>query len=123
MIEFHRVLANMVTLYPFLVGVWGLVIYLRRQAPSGNFNGALVIAEILFVIEAALGVILLLMGLQPARAVHFLYGITGVLALPLAFTMTRGRNDNRAALIYGLTLMFLWGVADRAIDTALHAGP
>lgn len=118
----HQVIANMGLLYTFVVGVWGLFLFLRRQPPNGNFNGALVIAEGLFVIEALVGLVLVLMGLMPARSIHFLYGVSAVLALPAAFTWARNREDSRAALIYGLTMLFLWGLAERATDTALHAG-
>ncbi|HUS17879.1 MAG TPA: hypothetical protein VM536_23025 [Chloroflexia bacterium] len=115
----HRTVGSMGLLYTLLVGVWGLVLFLRRQAPGGNFTGALVIAQVLFVIQALVGVVLIVLGRLPAQSVHFLYGICTVLTLPLAYTMTRGRNDSRAALIYGLALLFLWGLAERAVGTAL----
>ncbi len=121
--DIHRVIANMGLLYTFVLGVWGLVLFLRRRGPDGNYNGALVIAEGLFVIEALVGLVLVVMGLVPARAIHYLYGVSAVLALPLAYTMARNREDSRSSLIYGLTLLFLWGLAERATDTALHAGP
>ncbi len=121
MTEIHRTIANMGIYYTFLVGVWGLVLFLRRRGPDGNYNGALIIAEILFVIQGVVGVGLALFGRAPSQEIHFLYGICTLLTLPLAFTLTRGRSDSRTSLIYGLALLFLWGLALRAFDTALHA--
>jgi heme A synthase len=117
----HRTLGTMGLYYTFLMGVWGLFLFLRRQGPDGNYNGALIIAEGLFVLQGILGVILAFTGAAPGQEIHFLYGICTVLTLPLAYTLTRGRNDSRTALIYGLAMFFLWGLALRAFDTALGA--
>jgi heme A synthase len=114
----HHTLGTMGLYYTFLMGVWGLFLFLRRQAPDGNYNGALIIAEGLFILQGIFGVILAFTGQKPSQEIHFLYGISTLLTLPLAFTIARGRNDNRAALIYGLAMLFLWGLALRAFDTA-----
>ncbi len=114
----HQTLATMGTFYSFVLGVWGLYLFLRRRGPDGSFNGALVIAQGIFVVEAILGVGLVLTGKQPTQDIHFLYGVSAFLTLPLAFTLTRGRTDSRTSLIYGLALMFLWGLALRAAQTA-----
>lgn len=116
----HQTLATMGTIYSFVLGVWGLYLFLRRRGPDSSFNGALVIAQAIFVVEAIIGVGLLLTGKQPPQSIHFLYGVCTFLTLPLAFTMTHGRTDSRTSLIYGIALIFLWGLALRAADTALH---
>jgi hypothetical protein len=46
--QIHHTIANMALLYTFIVGVWGLVLFLRRRGPDGNFNGALILAAGLF---------------------------------------------------------------------------
>lgn len=116
--QIHRVLGTMGLIYTFVVGAWGLGLFLRRRGPDGSYYGALVIAQVLFSIQAGVGVILLVLGQVPGQSIHFLYGVCTFLTLPLAFTLTRGHQDSRAALIYGLALMFLWGLAQRAFDTA-----
>ena len=116
----HRTLGTMGVLYTFIAGIWGLALFLRRQPPDSNYNGALVIAEGLFILQALVGVVLVFVGVVPAQEIHFLYGICTVLTLPLALALSRGRNDSRASLIYGLAMLFLWGLALRAFDTALH---
>lgn len=121
-IGIHKTLANMINLYPLFIGVWGLFNYLRRQPPDGSFNGALAIGAGLFAVEAIVGVILLLTGPSPARSVHILYGVTIALVLPGIFAFTRGRNSTRESLLYGLGMLFIWGLAERAAVTATGAG-
>ncbi len=109
----------MIGIYALVVGIWGIVNAFRRVPPDGNFNGALVLAVALFVIEGLTGMLLAVLGLRPARIIHFLYGITIVLTIPAIFAFTRGRNTSRESLLYGLGMIFIAGLADRAAHTAL----
>jgi hypothetical protein len=117
LVDAHHTLANMVALYALIVGIWGLFNFIRRAAPDGNFNGALAVGFGLFLLEAVVGVILVATGLAPARWVHFLYGVTIVITLPGIFAFTRGSNTTRESLLYGLGMVFIWGLAERAADT------
>src|SRR5437763_16864555 len=99
---FHQTLGTMSLYYTFLMGAWGLFLFLRRQPPDGNYNGALIIAEGVFVLQGIIGVLLAIFGGAPSQEIHFLYGVSTLLTLPLAFILTRGRNDSRTSLIYGL---------------------
>src|SRR5690349_629660 len=91
----HETLANMVTYYSLLVGIWGLFNFLRRQPPDGNFNGSLAIGVVLFVVEGIMGVVLVLLGKQPAQWLHVLYGVTILVTIPAIFAFTRGSNTTR----------------------------
>jgi hypothetical protein len=117
LVDAHHTLANMVALYALIVGAWGLLNFLRRAAPNGNYNGALALGLALFVIEGLVGVILVATGQVPARWVHFLYGVTIALTLPAIFAFTRGSNTTRESLLYGLGMIFIWGLAERASET------
>ena len=111
----------MVSLYSLLVGIWGLFNFLRRRPPDGNFNGALAIGEGLFIVEGIVGMVLVLMGLAPARWLHFLYGVTILLTIPAIFAFTRGSNTTRESMLYGLGMVFIWVLSLRAADTARFA--
>lgn len=122
MVEIHNTLATMVSLYSLLVGAWGLFNFIRKQPPDGQFNGALAVGEILFVVEGIVGIILVILGEKPARWIHVLYGVTIVVTIPAIFAFTRGRNSTRESMLYGFGMIFIWGLAERAADTARHAG-
>lgn len=109
----------MIGIYSLLVGIWGVINGARRVPPDGNFNGALAVAVGLFVLEGLVGITLVLLGLRPARAVHILYGVTIVFLIPAVFAFTRGRNSSRESLLYGLALIIIAGLNDRAANTGL----
>ncbi len=109
----------MIGIYALVIGIWGVANAVRRVPPDGNFNGALALAVGLFVVEGLMGMLLTLLGLRPGRIVHILYGVTIVLTIPAVFAFTRGRNTSRESLLYGLAMLFIAGLNDRAAQTAL----
>ncbi len=117
----HETLANMVTYYSLLVGIWGLFNFLRRRPPDGNFNGSLAIGVGLFVLEGILGVVLVLLGKQPAQWLHVLYGVTILVTIPAIFAFTRGSNTARESMLYGFGMLFIFGLSLRAAYTAQFA--
>ena len=120
LIDVHKILSNMIAIYALVMGIWGLFNFIRKQAPDGSYNAGLAIAVGLFVLEGIVGVFLVLAGYQPARGLHFLYGVTIVITIPAIFAFTRGSNTVRESLFYGIAMLFIWGLAERALDTALH---
>jgi heme A synthase len=121
LVEIHRTFSNMIAIYALLVGLWGLFNFVRRRPPDGSYNGALAIGVALFIVQGIVGMVLVFTGLQPARGwIHFLYGVTIVITIPAIFAFTRGSNTVRESMLYGLGMVFIWGLAERAVDTALH---
>jgi hypothetical protein len=116
--DIHRSLATSLFLFTAIAGVWGLVMYARRSPITGTYWGILAALELLALAQAAVGAVMLVGGAQPARAVHILYGLTSVVALPGVYAYTRGRDDRRATLVYALLCLFLLGVSLRAAGTA-----
>jgi heme A synthase len=114
----HSRLANTGMLYSAAVGLWALYLAFRKRDLDPNFWGALAINEIIFIVEALLGVTMWAQGLRPDRVVHLLYGVLAVITIPAAFAFTRGKGTRREAAIYGLICLFLAGVAIRAATTA-----
>jgi hypothetical protein len=64
-----------------LAGLWGAVAWLRRE-PSVAFWYALRVAQVVVVIQVALGSILLLAGRNAPSGLHYLYGV-----LPLVVSL------------------------------------
>ncbi len=97
----HARLANTALLYFVIITIWGFWQYFRKQPVSNSYWGALVIAEILIVVQGALGIFLYLIGLQASRGgMHILYGIVGALGIPAAYVFAKGRIDRNTILVY-----------------------
>ena len=121
--QLHAALANSVFFFSVIVGLYGLLIYFRKQTITPAYWGTLVIAELLYVAQALVGLVLVLQGESPARGVHYLYGILSIISLPAAYAFLRGRDDRQAALSFGLIGLFMAGVALRAQTTAAQPAP
>ena len=118
LIVLHQGLANAALMYTLVVALWGFWFYLRRRYLTSQFWGALVIAALIFVVQALIGLTMVMQGRFPSRDVHYLYGVLSVITLPAAFAFTRGRGTFREALLYAVILLFLSGVTLRARLTA-----
>lgn len=115
--QIHGALGNSALLFMLICSVWGLFTALRGRGLSGSYWGALVIGEVLLVVQGLMGAILWLQGRRPPGSIHLLYGILCVIALPAAFTYLRVREGRREALLYGLVVLFTFGLVARAIAT------
>jgi hypothetical protein len=109
-------IAQALILYFAIVGVWGVILGLRKAEMGSAFRGALIIGVVLAVAQAAVGIGLLLMGRQPASDLHFLYGVSVILTLPLVVSYIADKKISRA-LAYGLASLFIAGLAIRAMTT------
>lgn len=115
--EFHARLGNAGMLFALALGMWGLWLYFRKQRAASSYLGGMVIGELLFIVQGIVGATLYFTGHAPARPVHILYGVLAVITLPGAYAYSRGQDERREALMYGLVGLFLFGVALRAITT------
>lgn len=119
LIEFHGRLANTALFYIVIMAIWGLWKFFRRQSMDSSYWGALVIAEILLLVQASLGAYMLLSGVGnlAGQGMHILYGVVSVLVIPGVFFYTRGDQERRVLLLYGVFCLFLVGIILRAMDT------
>ena len=104
-------------MFMLVLGLWGLFAYVRGQAISGSYAGALVIGEILVAVQVVAGLALLTSGARPPSPTHYLYGITGILVLPFAWSYMKDRDQRQALLIYALISLFIFGLAVRGMMT------
>lgn len=117
-VSLHGRLATAIVLYYAAVGVWGLFLGARDLAPTAGFRGAVVIAVAASVAQGLLGLFVLLFRAGPADALHLLYGVALVLAMPLAATLVRERTARGQSVALGLAALFTAGLAIRGIMTA-----
>jgi len=114
----HARLANTMLLFLSVAGVWGLATFFLRRSITGSYWGILAIGEILILVQMIVGIILWIDGARPARTIHVLYGIVAGISIPGYYAYTRGQDDRRASLTYGLICLFLVGISIRAMSTA-----
>lgn len=113
----HDRLSVSVLLFMSVLGLWGIIAYIRGESLSGSLAGAFVIGQMLIAAQVLAGVGLLVMGARPDDSTHYLYGITAVVILPFVWTYLRDRNQRQALLIYSLIAFFVAGLAVRGITT------
>jgi heme A synthase len=124
LVQIHHALANACLIFSLLISGVAFYTYFRKLKVTANLWGMLAAGEVLYLVQALLGLALVIVGGNPARGwVHFLYGALITIVLPGAFSFTRGRDTAREALIYAILGLFLAGVSLRATGTALQALP
>ncbi len=117
----HGRLALTDVLFAFALGAWATFDFVRGRGISPSYWGALVIGEILMLLQGLLGVLLVIGGQLPADLLHFLYGVLVTLSWPGAYIYTNARNGRSEAGIYALVSFFVFGLALRAITTGTAA--
>jgi hypothetical protein len=113
----HDRLATTVMLFFLFVGLWGLLEFARGGVLGGNVAGALIIGQVLVLVQVGFGVALLLMGPRPVDSTHYLYGATAVLIMPFLWSYTRDRAPRQGLLLYSLVALFIFGLAIRGMTT------
>lgn len=116
LIQLHQLIANAVVLYFAALGIWGLVLALAKRGFGEAYRGALILGIGLGVIQALVGVLLLTSGAHPRDDLHYLYGLSVIVALPLVHQYISNRRVSRV-LAYGLASLFIMGLGIRAITT------
>ena len=115
-LELHKLIANALVLYFAVMGVWGVVIGVRRAEPNPAFRGALFIGVALGVVQALVGSVLVAGDLRPGDNLHYLYGASLIVTVPLVGSYIADKKFSRP-LAYGLASLFMAGLAIRAITT------
>lgn len=118
LVDVHARLANSMLIFLSVAGVWGLAVFFLRRSITGGYWGILAVGEILILAQMIVGIILWIDGGRPARTIHVLYGIVAAISIPGYYAYTKGQDDRRASLTYGLICLFLVGISIRAIGTA-----
>ena len=112
----HLLLGRSVVFFMLICGLWGTLAHFGRLPADSRYYSTLVIAELLVIGQAVLGLILLTSGRLPTDQIHFLYGALAVLVLPAVhgFATRRGWSSS---LPTGLAALFIFGLAIRAFTT------
>jgi hypothetical protein len=114
----------------FTVGwVWGLVALIRRREPGQGFWTWLVVAQVIAGIQAAIGLILLLLGYRPDTWLHYVYGFGPIVVFLIAHQMARevhagepGGRLSQPWVVFAAAAFICFGLAGRALMTGLGLG-
>lgn len=115
----HSRLWITILLFSSAMLLWGLLRFLRGQTVNSNYFGAVVIAEILYILQGLLGIFMLVSGtgvLQRAE-VHILYGVVVAITLPGVYIYTRGDESRRTMLVYAVAFVFIIVLSVRSMMT------
>ena len=117
----HSILSNTVWMFYLALGLWGLFRAIRKQGVDGGYLGAMVIIQVLVLLQGLMGGYLWLIdGARPGRGgIHVLYGLFSIVFLPFLFAYQRGDDSDRAQWVYALACLFMFGVAERLIATGV----
>ena len=114
----HDRLATSVLLYFAALMLWAFWRFFRKEGMNSSFWGAIVISEILILLQGALGIILWISSLRPAHGgMHVLYGVVGVLGVPVIFSITKGKENRYEMLLYAAGYLCLAALAFRSMAT------
>jgi heme A synthase len=114
----------------FTVGwVWGLVALIRRRDPGQGYWTWLVVAQVIAGVQAAIGLILLLLGYRPDTWLHYVYGFGPIVVFLIAHQMARevqaGEPRGRLSkpwVVFAAAAFICFGLAGRALMTGLGFG-
>ena len=115
--DIHGALSRTSILLTFILSIWAFWRFFRKEGVSSSYWGSLVIAEILYVVQAVIGFILYIMGERPAGWAHILYGVVSLLIIPGVFAYTKGSQERRTMLLYASFLLFLGVMFFRSVQT------
>ena len=117
--EVHARLATTAMIYCILMALWGLWRFFRGQGITGGYFGAVVIAELLLVVQGLIGLILWFgAGISRPGWVHWLYGIVLLLGAPVVYAYTKGRQERPEMLLYAVAYIIMIALVLRAMMTA-----
>ncbi len=119
----HQGLTNTALLYFLVLGVWGFFRAVRGHSVGSSYMGALVVAQVLLMVNVVLGAVLWANGrnINMARFdVHVLYGAFILVFLPFVYlALLRGDDTNRAQWVWGFVNLFMFFLMPRFVVTGL----
>ena len=113
MLEFHQNWFWLAVTTTGGVGLWGVILAVRKLGPTRAFLVSRTSAIGVMLVQVGAGLVLWGQGRRPGDGFHVFYGV--VIAITLSFAYVyRIQLDRRPELGYGLLLLFVMGLGVRA---------
>jgi hypothetical protein len=105
----------------FAVGwLWGLVIWIAKRQAGDWFWRWLAAVQVVAVIQALIGVVLLVLGYRPETWLHYVYGFGPLVLLAIAHAFAREEPFRAQPWVpFTWAAFFCFGLALRALTTGL----
>ncbi|MFM7718605.1 MAG: hypothetical protein ACKO8G_03805 [Actinomycetota bacterium] len=103
--------------------LWGGAAWIRRRSPGERYWRWLSIAQVVAIVQAAIGVVLLLLGRVLPTWLHLVYGLGPLAILGVAHALARDANfRERPWVPFSLAAFICFGLSLRALMTGLGIG-
>jgi hypothetical protein len=123
MTEIHHYVAYSVPAGFLILGLWGIVSFIRNKAPSENFWRLIAIMQGILGIQIIIGAILFIAGGRPntngPEWLHYVYGGLFPLALLVLAHRYGRRTEGIAWIAFCVAALLIFGLTFRALQTGL----
>lgn len=114
----------------FAIGwIWGLGAWIAKRGPGDRYWWWLTVAQVVAGLQAAIGIILLVMGRRPSTWLHLVYGFGPLLVLGIAHVVARegqkvkpGVEPLKAWVPFAWAAFICFGLTMRGLMTGLGVG-
>jgi hypothetical protein len=121
--ELHRYVGFLVVGIFSIGWVFGLVLWISKREAETWFWRWLVAAQVLAVLQAIAGIVLLVLGRRPTTWLHLVYGFGPLVILAIAHVLARDENFRRRPWVpFALASFICFGLSLRALTTGLGTG-
>jgi hypothetical protein len=105
----------------FSIGwLFGLALWVAKREAGDWFWRWLVAAQVLAVVQALVGIVLLLLGRRPTTWLHYVYGFGPIAILAIAHALARDENFRRRPWVpFAFASFICFGLTLRALTTGL----
>ena len=123
MIELHRWIGFGVVAVFAIGWLFGLVLWVTKRDAGDWFWRWLVVAQVVAIVQAAIGVVLLILGKRPSTWLHLVYGFGPLVIIAIAHTLARDENFKaRPWAPFAIASFICFGLTLRALMTGLRIG-
>jgi heme A synthase len=121
--EIHRVIGYVVVA-TFAIGwLFGLVLWVSRRAASDWFWRWLVAAQVVAILQALIGLVLVIAGRRPTTWLHYVYGFGPLVIFAIAHLLAREEPlRTRPWVPFAMASFISFGLSLRALTTGLGIG-
>jgi hypothetical protein len=121
--EIHRYVGFLVVAIFTIGWLFGLVLWISRRQAGDWFWRWLVAAQTVAIVQALIGVILLLAGRRPITALHYVYGFGPLVIFAIAHGLAREEAFRAKPWApFAMASFISFGLSLRALTTGLGIG-